>query len=295
MILAIDIGGTFIKWAVSQGYSLTDVRGKVPTPQDSFESLVEAIARIAEALSERPEGIAVSLPGTVDAATGFIVQGGALQYANGRNLVDALRDRLGLPVIHPERCTLRCAGRTRARRARGLHGWRHGGHRHGRWGSRGERWPPGDGRDGCRRRALHACRAPLASGGHGRSSGQSRRNARSSDQGAGGPWTREPDGRGAHGLVVDGDGSQATSALDEGLADLADALLSLQFLLDPQRFVIGGGISADATYMAHLIQAYENAFATLPFQAPHAEVVPARFRNDANLLGAVVHYGTASR
>ena len=60
-------------------------------------------------------------------------------------------------------------------------------------------------------------------------------------------------------------------------------------------FVIGGGISADATYMAHLVKAYENAFATLPFQAPHAEVVAARFRNDANLLGAVVHYGTASR
>ena len=35
MLLAIDIGGTFIKWAVSQEYSLTDARGKVPTPQDT--------------------------------------------------------------------------------------------------------------------------------------------------------------------------------------------------------------------------------------------------------------------
>ena len=83
--------------------------------------------------------------------------------------------------------------------------------------------------------------------------------------------------------------------LDDALADLADALLSLQFLLDPQRFVIGGGISANPTYMAHLTTAYEKAFATLPFQAPHAEVVAARFRNDANLLGALVHFGTAAR
>ena len=97
MLLAIDIGGTFIKWAVSQEYSLTDARGKVPTPQDSFDSLVEAIAQIAEAIPEQVEGVAVSLPGTVDAATGLIVQGGALQYANGHNLVDALRDRLNLP------------------------------------------------------------------------------------------------------------------------------------------------------------------------------------------------------
>jgi predicted NBD/HSP70 family sugar kinase len=89
--------------------------------------------------------------------------------------------------------------------------------------------------------------------------------------------------------------ARASAALDDALADLADALLSLQFLLDPQRFVIGGGISANATYMARLTTAYERAFATLPFQAPHAEVVAARFRNDANLLGAVVHYGTASR
>lgn len=76
MLLAIDIGGTFIKWAVSQEYSLTDARGKVPTPQDSFDSLVEAIAQIAEAIPEQVEGVAVSLPGTVDAATGLIVQGG---------------------------------------------------------------------------------------------------------------------------------------------------------------------------------------------------------------------------
>jgi predicted NBD/HSP70 family sugar kinase len=92
-------------------------------------------------------------------------------------------------------------------------------------------------------------------------------------------------------LVEAGD-EDAQRALDDGLSDLADALLSLNFLLDPQRFVIGGGISANATYMARLTQAYEGSFACLPFPAPHAHIVPALFRNDANLIGAAVHYQT---
>jgi predicted NBD/HSP70 family sugar kinase len=294
MILAIDIGGTFIKWAVSQGYSLTDVRGKVPTPQDSFESLVGAIARIAEALSERPEGIAVSLPGTVDAATGLIVQGGALQYANGRNLVEALRERLNLPssIQNDARCAALaelelgelegCTDGVMVVIGTGIGGAVVSGGRlvTGAAGAAGE----------LSMLAVRPLRQEGMAGLLGNRSGMRGLLAYAAEV-----LGREGlTGEGLMALVDKGD-AQATAVLDEALADLADAMLSLQFLLDPQRFVIGGGISANPTYMAHLTAQYEKAFATLPFQAPHAEVVAARFRNDANLLGAVVHYGTASR
>ena len=294
MTLAIDIGGTFIKWAVSADYSLTDVRGKVPTPQDSFESLVEAIAQIAEGLPEQVEGIAVSLPGTGDAATGLIVQGGALQYANGHNLVDALRDRLNLPssIQNDARCAALaevalgelkgCTDGVMVVIGTGVGGAVVSGGRlvTGASGAAGE----------LSMLAVRPLRQEGMAGLLGNRSGMRGLLAHAAEALGRDGLTGEE----LIALVESGD-EKATEALDEALADLADALLSLQFLLDPQRYVIGGGISASATYMAHLIQAYENAFATLPFQAPHAEVVPARFRNDANLLGAVVHYGSAAR
>ena len=294
MILAIDIGGTFVKWAVADALELTDARGKVPTPQGSFEELIETIACLAERLPERPEGVAVSLPGTVDAATGFIVQGGALQYANGKNLVDALHNRLGLPasIQNDARCAALaelalgelkgCTDGVMVVIGTGVGGAVVSGGRlvTGATGAAGEL-------------SMLAVR-PLRHEGMGGLLGN-RAGMRGLLAKAAATLGRdELTGEELIALVNEGD-AQATAVLDDGLADLADALLSLQFLLDPQRFVIGGGISADPTYMAHLLAAYDAAFAALPFQAPHAEVVPARFRNDANLLGAVVHYGTAAK
>lgn len=294
MILTIDIGGTFIKWAVADGLELTDTRGKVPTPQTSFEELVETIARLAEDLPGQPEGIAVSLPGTVDATTGFIVQGGALQYANDRNLVDALHDRLGLPasIQNDARCAALaelalgelkgCSDGVMVVIGTGVGGAVVSGGRlvTGATGAAGE----------LSMLAVRPLRNEGMDGLLGNRAGMRGLLAKAAEI-----LGRESlSGEELIALVNAGD-AQATDALDGGLADLADALLSLQFLLDPQRFVIGGGISADETYMAHLLAAYEAAFATLPFPAPRVQVVPARFRNDANLLGAVVHYGSAAR
>ena len=236
----------------------------------------------------------MSLPGTVDAATGFIVQGGALQYANDRNLVDALHERLGLPasIQNDARCAALaelalgelkgCTDGVMVVIGTGVGGAVVSGGRlvTGATGAAGEL-------------SMLAVR-PLRGEGMGGLLGN-RAGMRGLLAKAAETLGRESlTGEELIALVNEGD-TQATAALDDGLADLADALLSLQFLLDPQRFVIGGGISADETYMAHLLAAYDAAFAALPFPAPRAEVVPARFRNDANLLGAVVHYGTAAR
>jgi predicted NBD/HSP70 family sugar kinase len=294
MILAIDIGGTFVKWAGYEGRGLTDERGKVPTPQDGFEELVETIAGLSGSLPAHVDGIAVSLPGTVDARTGLIVQGGALQYANGRNLVDALRERLGLPASIQN--DARCAAL--AELAHGeLKGCDDGvmiviGTGVGGAVVSGGRLLTGS--TGAAGELSMLCSRPLRQEGMGGLLGN-RAGMRGLLAHAARALGREAlTGEELIALVEGGDAT-AAAALDEGLADLADAMLSLQFLLDPQRFVIGGGISANATYMARLASAYEAAFATLPFRAPHAQVVPARYRNDANLLGAVVHFESLER
>ena len=44
------------------------------------------------------DGIAISLPGTIDPDTGMISQGGALQYNNNVNMIELLESRYHVPV-----------------------------------------------------------------------------------------------------------------------------------------------------------------------------------------------------
>lgn len=87
-------------------------------------------------------------------------------------------------------------------------------------------------------------------------------------------------------LVRAGDG-RGNSVLNDALEELTDALFGLQMAFDPRVIAIGGGISADETYVARLSQKYEELFAAFPLPVQHARVVPCVHRNDANLRGAL--------
>ena len=80
-ILAIDIGGTFLKYALTNPDCEMLEQGKVKTPRSGREALIEAIGEIYDAYS-RPEGITVSMPGIIDSARGYVFMGGALTYNN---------------------------------------------------------------------------------------------------------------------------------------------------------------------------------------------------------------------
>ena len=78
-ILAIDIGGTFIKYALMEKDAVILSRGKIPTPKEGRKELVETIGRLYDDLPD-VEGIAVSMPGIIDSENGYCVMGGALEY-----------------------------------------------------------------------------------------------------------------------------------------------------------------------------------------------------------------------
>ncbi|MGL5687749.1 MAG: ROK family protein, partial [Weissella cibaria] len=74
--------------------------------------------------------------------------------------------------------------------------------------------------------------------------------------------------------------------------DLVLMLLNMQAVIDVQRFVIGGGITAQPIVVETIRQSYEEMVARRPqvrdgFTTP--EILPARFGNDANLYGALYH------
>ena len=98
--LAFDMGGTNIKYAVvtEEGEFLT--KGKFPSPQDSFEELVQAIGEVHRRLATEYSfhGIALSVPGAPNNETGVIVGDSALPYIHGPNVHKALFDETGLTV-----------------------------------------------------------------------------------------------------------------------------------------------------------------------------------------------------
>jgi N-acetylglucosamine kinase len=94
MILCFDIGGSRIKAALSQDGVVT-VLGEVPTPTTDFAAFAAALAGF---LRGGEAGIAISIPGAVDPATGRSNIAN-IPCLNGRDLRADLSASIGLPVL----------------------------------------------------------------------------------------------------------------------------------------------------------------------------------------------------
>lgn len=92
-ILGIDVGGTFIKYALMNQDADILEKGEIPTPYESRDHFIDTLADLYE---KYPEviGIAVSIPGGVDAEKGFITNPGNLSYNQNSNLKELLEKRI---------------------------------------------------------------------------------------------------------------------------------------------------------------------------------------------------------
>lgn len=95
-ILAIDIGGTFIKSALYTNNQLGKVT-ETPTPLDSFDSLKKTLQKIVENYSDL-SGIAMAMPGFIDVENGIARTGGYLKYIDNHAIVKELSELFKLPV-----------------------------------------------------------------------------------------------------------------------------------------------------------------------------------------------------
>lgn len=79
--LVLDIGGTFIKYAIMDDEAQFIEQGKVPAVTSSEEGTLGALADVREAVSGFDyEGVAISMPGRIDTAAGIAHTGGAFQW-----------------------------------------------------------------------------------------------------------------------------------------------------------------------------------------------------------------------
>lgn len=95
--LVFDIGGTFIKYSIMNEENIF-TKGKIKTPQDSLESLIDSLDTIAKNHITEIEGIAVSMPGVIDSERGYALHGGALTYIKNTNIKELIQSRFNLPV-----------------------------------------------------------------------------------------------------------------------------------------------------------------------------------------------------
>lgn len=98
--MVLDIGGTYIKYAVMDDKSKKLEWGKIPTPKEGLDIFLDRITEIVHHYSNSfdIQGIALSSPGAVDVATGFVGGASAIPFIHGIYMTEKLKERTGLQV-----------------------------------------------------------------------------------------------------------------------------------------------------------------------------------------------------
>lgn len=286
-ILTIDIGGTFIKYALMNEQMEIHSKGKVPTPTTTREDLIETIGQIYDDYSD-VNGIAISMPGIIDSDNGYCAMGGALKYNDDFYFRHALYKRC--PVhIHIEN-DAKCAAMAEA--AAGslkdvkdgfvlIFGTMIGGamiknhmlHK-GKHFSAGEVSYITTIRDSNPTIETvwgNRCGTPYLCKLYAEKKGID---------------INEVDGIRVFSDVNSGD-DDAIGCLLKFTKEIAVQLFNIQTILDPEKIAIGGGISVQPVFLEFIKNNLKEMYASCPYDVPQAQVVTCKFFNDANLFGAL--------
>lgn len=290
---AVDIGGTQVKWAnVDDTYALHE-RGRIGTDFSSQDELIDAVVALAQPWLKQSCGVALSVPGTVrtNDPTGTVIGGGALDYMDGCALGRRVSQACGLPVAvtnDGKSCALGeyAMGALMGSSVgvviaigTGLGGGivADGHVLSGAHGFAGEfSFVPTDYAPGLDVESM-------AARGLGWSS---LRDIVCKERGLSPSERQATDGHMVFQWINDGDAA-ARRGLTAYARRFAMLLFSLQAIVDPDVFAIGGGISAQDALIEAIRQQVDEQYGPWPLkQLPKPHVVRALHGNDANLLGA---------
>ena len=99
-VMVFDVGGTEIKYSVMDDQMNRYESGSVPTPSDNQERFLETMAELYRPHKDEVDGIALSLPGFIDAEHGVVKGGGApsITYNIGTPVGPRLAEKCGCRV-----------------------------------------------------------------------------------------------------------------------------------------------------------------------------------------------------
>ena len=298
--LVIDAGGTAVKYALMNESAKILERGKFPTPgyvDHTLEDFLQRLDVVVEKYQKQIEGIAVSMPGMLDSRKGYCVTGGMLAYFSEVPVVQLLEQRYKLPV------TIENDGKCAAL---------------------AEKWK-GSLKD-CRNGAVVVLGTgvgggiiidhKLYRGGHftaGEYSYILTDQKRSEE--AKGYWgmangaetlaqkaafyTGE-DPEKLDGIQIFDRANKGEEAVLKALKEFTDTvavqIYNLNVILDLDVVAIGGGISNQPLLLEYLNRSMNELMEHHPIRkitpyVPKPEITNCKFYNDANLIGALYHYG----
>ncbi len=289
--MVIDIGGTYIKYAVMDETAKKWRSGKLATPKDGLDSFLLTVQKVVEenAADFNLQGLAISSPGAVDVKTGFIGGASAIPYIHGVNMTGLIKERTGLEttIENDANCAALAEGWLGAAKevdyyiciviGTGIGGSivlnksiLRGASLHG-------------GEFGCMimgtsfNEPLQATWSLNASTNALVQAVKNQQSLRKETLG----------GEDVFKMAEEGD-PIAQQALSNFYKRLAIGIYNLQYAIDPAKILIGGGISSRKDVIAginHELQKLRNDVSTLEI-----EVEACQFGNDANLVGALFHF-----
>ena len=287
--LVFDVGASAIKYALMDDYANIHEKGSVPTPHDTLEHFLEELKGIYGIFKGKIDGIAISIPGTIDAKTGQIYAPGGLAYNENVNLINEMRSFTQLPIAMENDGKSAALAELWMGNLQGCEdgvvlvlgsGIGGGIIKDGRlWKGKhlfaGEfSYIMGDKADGFTDVwAMKASTTALI---------MKVAQKKAMDM-------KELNGYQIFQMIQDKD-EAACEALDEVCDSIAKGIFNLQCILDPEKILIGGGISKQPILLEKIQEKLDTLYAKLPFDVPHASVSTCRFYNDSNLIGALYNF-----
>ena len=288
-ILTIDVGGTFTKFAVVTGVRTFKIltKDKFPTNKKNHADFLKSLKNIFRAYDD-VEGIAISLPGLIDSQRGICLASEALSFNNGHCIAEELQAMCGVPVTIENDAN--CAALAEIRSGNLVDvknsfilvfGTSTGGaFIHNREIYRG----------------AHHCAGEVS---FTLNITDDKKNFYSNDISAlafqkncAKILNKPPEEVSAEmvfALINDND-DDMLDALYKYAHGIAVKIFNLQMLFDPERFALGGGISAQKSFIYAVQDKVDELYKKMPKYLPRPEVVACKYHNDANLLGALYRY-----
>ncbi len=308
--LALDFGGTFVKHCLMDDDANITERGEIPAPLESSDAFVKVITDLYEQYKGKVDGVAISMPGVIDTKTGYLYSAGAYTAAMGRkNLFELLKGKVDVPV------SVENDGKS-AILAEAWKGTLQG-VKDAAAVIIGSGLGGGIIMDGKLRKGTHFSSGEISGclcepGKYGFDNLAATNGAtsalltmvayakgmRPAQFGVTGFMTKEePDpnlpiysGKDVFRWINEGD-PVTCGVYEKWLGNLVQVIINLKMILDPEKIVIGGGISRDPRLIVDIQKEYEK-FAPIMngFGMPETKLEVCKFASDANMVGAVYNW-----
>lgn len=290
--LVFDIGASAIKYALMDNNAEIYDKGKEITPHDNIDHFLSILESIYNQYKSQIDGIAISLPGTIDSLKGQIYAPGGIEYNENVNLVDRIHQFADIPV------SLENDGKSAAL----AEVWK-GNLKDSQDGVVivvGSGLGGGIIKDGKLLKGQHLFAGEFSYVFQGEAktfwenawavSGSTSSLVRSV------AMKKNLDidklsGYDVFTMIHEGD-KDACESLQDLAASLAKGIYNLQCILDPEKILIGGGISQQAILIEKIQEELDKIYSIIPFDIPHAYIETCCFYNDSNLIGALYNFFT---